>query len=79
MKGYIRQRTAGDWEITIDTGKDPRTGKRLRHFETIKGAKRDAQRRLAELLVTIEQGSYVKQATRLTVADWLRHWTSGHP
>ncbi len=32
MKGSIRQRSKGSWEITIDTGRDGATGKRLRHF-----------------------------------------------
>jgi len=43
MRGYIRQRSKGSWEITIDVGRDPTTGKRLRHFETLKGNKKDAQ------------------------------------
>ena len=27
MKGYIRKRSKGSWEIAIDIGKDPSTGK----------------------------------------------------
>ena len=47
MKGYTRQRSKGKWEITIDTGRDPSTDKRLRHFETVIGGKKEAQHRLA--------------------------------
>ncbi len=61
MKGYVRQRSRNKWEITIDIGRDAATGKRLRHFETIKGNKKDAQHRLSELLINIEQGTYIKQ------------------
>jgi len=43
MKGHIRQRSKGKWEITIDIGRNPVPGKRLRHFETVKGVKKDAQ------------------------------------
>jgi len=77
MKGSIRQRSKGSWEVCIDTGRDLATGKRLRHFESVKGTKKDAQRRLHELLHTLEQGSYVKPA-RLTVAQFLDEWLRGY-
>ncbi len=72
MKGYIRQRE-DSWQITIDVGREPSTGKRLRHFERVQGSKRDAQRRLHELLVTVEQGRYVKP-TELNVGQFLNKW-----
>ena len=50
MKGYIRRRSAGSWEITIDAGRDPGTGKRRRIFETVQGPKKAAQARLARPL-----------------------------
>ena len=78
MKGYIRQRSKSKWEITIDIGRDAATGKRLRHFETINGIKKDAQHRLAELLINIEQGTYIKQPRKLTVAAWLLQWLDGY-
>ena len=73
MKGSIRQRSKGSWELCIDTGRDPVTGERTRHFESVRGAKRDAQRRLRELLLNVEQGTYVK-SDRLTVAQFLEEW-----
>ncbi len=78
MKGHIRQRSKGKWEITIDTGRDSATAKRLRHFETVKGVKKDAQHRLAELLINIDQGTYIKQSRKLTVAIWLLKWLDGY-
>jgi integrase len=77
MKGSIRQRSRGSWEIAIDIGRDPSTGKRLQHWETVRGTKRDAQQRLAELLVTIEQGNYIKPK-RLCLAEYLQHWLDGY-
>jgi integrase len=74
MKGYLRKRGRGSWEITIDTGKDPSTGKRRRHFESVSGSKRDAQRRLAELAVQIERGGYIKTPRDLTLSEYLRNW-----
>jgi len=73
MKGSIRQRSKGSWEICIDISRDPVTGRRLRHFESITGRKGDAQKRLSELLVSVEQGTYVKP-NRLTVAQFLEEW-----
>ena len=77
MKGSMRQRSKGSWEICIDVGRDPATGKRLRHFESVRGNKREAQQRLAELMVSIEKGSYIKPK-RLMVGKWLEDWTNGY-
>jgi len=77
MRGSIRQRSKGSWEVCIDIGRDPATGKRLRHFENVKGNKKDAQRRLNDLLYSLEQGAYVKPS-RLTVGEFLEQWLQGY-
>jgi integrase len=78
VKGYIRQRSKRSWEITIDVGRDPTTGKRRRHYESLRGSKKEAQLRLAELLVNINQGVYIKHPKRLSVSDWLHQWLESH-
>ena len=78
MKGSLRQRSKGSWEITIDIGRDAATGKRLRHFESVKGTKKEAEQRLAELMVSIDKGSYVKSIRNLTLADYLTEWLQTH-
>jgi integrase len=77
MKGSIRQRSKGSWEITVDLGRDSVTGKRKRHFETIQGRKSDAHRRLIELLANLERGIYVKPQ-HLNVKELLYHWLEGY-
>ena len=77
MKGTIRQRSKGSWAITIDSGKDPNTGKRMRHFETVHGGKKVAQERLAELQVSIQKGNYIKPA-KITVGECLEQWLEGY-
>ncbi len=67
MRGHIRQRSRGLWEIVVDVGKDPSTGRRRQHFETVRGNKRDAERRLAELVVSLSQGTYIKSPRGLTI------------
>ena len=74
MKGHIRKRSKGSLEIAIDVGRDPSTGRRRQHFETVKSAKAAAERRLAELLMEVEKGSYVKPLHALTLGEYLSEW-----
>ena len=76
MRGHIRQKGKSSWQIQVyaGTGTD---GKYRRHFETVHGKKSDAQRRLNELLVSLEKGIYTPPG-RLTVAEHLHHWLEGY-
>jgi integrase len=58
----------------VDIGKNPVDGKRRQHFETVRGNKGAAQKRLAELMTEISRGGYVKTPWNLTVAEYLRTW-----
>ncbi len=77
MKGHVRQRTKGSWEICVDVGPDPTSGKRKRHFETVRGRKTDAQRRLVEIMANLEKGLYIN-SQRLTLRDYLHQWLEGY-
>lgn len=75
MRGRITKR--GDsWRIVVDAGTDPATGKRHQHSETHR-TKREAERRLAEIVQQANQGLYVKPS-RLTVSLFLRQWLSDY-
>jgi integrase len=76
MKGHIRKKGEHSWQITFDIGTGP-DGRRRRHFETVKGGKKDAQRRLHELIVSLEKGVYTPPG-RLTLADHLHNWLEGY-
>jgi integrase len=65
--GHIRQRSPGSWEIRYRVAGKYRT-------ETVHGGKRDAQRRLRELLTLADQGRHPDDPNRLTVAGWLDKW-----
>ena len=67
MKGHIYQRAKGSWTIVYDLPTDVVTGKRRQKSETVKGTKRDAERILREVLLSIEQGAYVKP-NKMTLA-----------
>ncbi len=78
MKGNLRQRTKGSWEITVDTGTDPLTGKRSFHHETVHGNKGTAQTRLSELLTEISKHRYVKTPRGLTIASYMESWLTDY-
>ncbi len=75
MRGYIRKK-GESWQIQVYAGTGP-DGKYRRHFETIHGRKSDAQKRLNELLVSLEKGVYTPPG-RLTVAEHLHNWLEGY-
>ncbi len=76
MRGSIREKSKGSWQIQIYTGTGP-DGKPRRHFETVRGRKGDAQRRLTELLSSLDKGVYTPPG-KLTVAEHLRNWLEGY-
>lgn len=72
-KGHIRPRGPGAWELKYDAGVDATTGKRIVRYRTVRGAKRDAQRELREILTALETGVWVDPA-KITVGAWLSQW-----
>ena len=76
MKGHLLERSPGHWAIVLDV-KDPSTGKRRRKWHSFRGGKREAQKRLAELITELQQGAYVepnKQTVAAYFTTWLRDW-----
>jgi integrase len=76
MRGSITKRGKTSWRLQLYTGVGP-DGKLRRHTETIKGRKSDAQRRLTELLASLDKGVYTPPG-KLTVADLLNQWLDGY-
>jgi len=73
MKGHVYKRAKGSWTIVYDLPADSITGKRRQKSQTISGTKRDADRALREILLSIEQGAYVKP-NKITLGELLRQW-----
>jgi len=76
MRGHIRKKGERSWQITLDTGTGP-DGKRRRYFETVRGRKSDAEKRLNEVLVNLEKGVYAPPG-RLTLTEHLHNWLEGY-
>lgn len=81
MRGSITQRSPGSWLIRYDVGRetytDPKTGRRRTRRKqkslTVRGTKREAQRKLNEILASLQRGEYVEDSAR-TFGEWLDEW-----
>ena len=72
MKGEIKQRSAGSWQIRVYLGRDAR-GKRIRKSETVRGKKADAERRLRQILSELDWG-IVPPERRYKLSEWMDVW-----
>ena len=61
------------YQIIIELGKDPVTGKRQRIFRTVKGTKKQAQALMDKMKVELERG-YVHDPSNMKLADWMHQW-----
>jgi len=73
MRGHLVKRYEGSWTIVLSLGRNPQTGKKQQQWITVKGTKKEAEKRLAELLHQVDKGEYAKP-TDLTVADFMHQW-----
>jgi integrase len=69
----VRRRGRNSWEITVELGRDPLTGRRRRLSQTIRGTRRDAEAVRVHLLHRIATGVDL-EPTRLTVGTYLERW-----
>ena len=77
MRGTLKKRSEHSWTIIVDIGRDPATGKRRQQWHTVRGSKREAEKRLAELLYQMDTGGYIKPL-KLTLGEFLRQWLIGY-
>ena len=76
MRGHIRQRSAGSFELKVDIGKDA-AGKRIVEYRTFRGGKRAAQGELAKLIAAVDKGEHVARSTLTVgahVAERIEQW-----
>jgi integrase len=72
MRGSLRSRRPGVWELIIQLRRDPMTGQTRQLSRTVHGTKREAQRALAAEVAQVSAGKVT--ATTQTVADLLASW-----
>jgi len=73
MRGHIIKRYKGSYTIVLNMGVDPATGKRKQQWVSVKGTKKEAEKRLAELLHQIDTGTFMKPG-KTTLTEYLERW-----
>ncbi len=73
MRGHIVKRYKNSYTIVLNMGIDPTTGKRKQQWVSVKGNKKDAEKRLSEMLHQIDTGSFMKPG-KTTMAEFLERW-----
>jgi integrase len=76
MTGSIKRRSEGSYQIAVYLGFDA-NGKQQYHRETVRGTKKDAQTRLADLLHSLHRGTKISTA-KTTLAEYLDDWLKTH-
>lgn len=73
MRGHIVKRYKNSYTIILSLGTDPATGKPKQQWISVKGTKKEAEKRLAELLHQLDTGAFMKP-DKTTVAEFLGRW-----
>jgi integrase len=73
MRGHITKRGKNSYSVAISLGKDPVTGKYKQQWVSVKGTKKDAEKRLGELLHQLDTGTFMKPG-KTTLGEYLERW-----
>ena len=76
-RGNITRRGKNSWRLKFEVASDV-PGKRKVYYETVKGRRQDAERRLTQLLAQADAGTLV-EPSKVTVAEYLRAWLGCPP
>ena len=73
MRGHIEKRGKDSYSIVLDVGTDPATGRRRQQRVSIKGTKKNAEKRLSELLHQLDNGIFIRPG-KTTLSEYLERW-----
>jgi len=73
MRGHIVKRYKDSYNIVLNLGTDLATGKRKQQWITVKGTKKEAEKRLADMLHQLDTGTFMKPG-KTTLAEYLERW-----
>lgn len=77
MRGHITKRGKDSYSVVIRLGKDSSTGKYLQSWFTVKGTKKDAEKKLAELFHQLDNGVFMKPG-KTTLTEFLEKWLNDY-
>lgn len=72
-RGFFKERSKGVWRVCVSLGRDPKSGKYLQSWATVKGTKRDAERKLTELLHSVDAGVLIRPG-KIHLKEYLERW-----
>ena len=76
MRGTILKRAKASWTIIVDVGRDS-DGRRNQRWITVKRTRKEAERRLVEILNKVNNGLYIKPSQD-TLGDFIETWLVDH-
>ncbi len=77
MRGHIVKRGKDSYSIVVSMGKDATTSKYKYQWVSIKGTKKEAEKRLSELLHQLDNGTFIRPG-KTTLAEYLEKWLSDY-
>ena len=75
--GHIAERTKGSFSIKVSLGKDTATGNYKYKWVTVRGSRRDAEKKLSEIINQIEKGAYTLP-TKKRISEYLTDWLASY-
>lgn len=73
MRGRILHKYKTSYTIIISLGRDPLTGKRRQKWVSLKGTRKQAERKLTELLFQLDGGASL-DPSKITLKTYLKMW-----
>ena len=73
MRGSIIKRGKSSYTIVLNLGTDLQTSKRKQQWISVKGTKKEAEKRLSEILHQLDTGTFMRP-TKTTLAEYLERW-----
>jgi integrase len=75
MRGSLREKRPGYWELRVSLGRDPVTGKPKYRTKGMRGSQREAERALARLITDVGKGQAARSADSVgsLLDQWLEH------
>ena len=75
--GSIRERRNKNgivYQITVENGSDPITGKRIRQSKTFKGTEKQAKKELQRMIHEVENGGMITKSSPVLIGTWMQQW-----
>lgn len=79
--GHLKSRECADgttsYQLTVETGRDPVTGKRQRYYKTVKGTKKQANAALRQMIMNLQNGT-VTTPSSIKLSTWMNTWLNSY-